>query len=327
MSKDIETEVWNHAPVCKGNLLVLLALADNADKDSRLAWPGITSLARRARLSERQARRCIKELKEAGLITIKPNASPLKTNLYCITPTHLWKGADDVNTSDLDNMSPPQNTSGWDTHVLSDRTPTAHQIGHFCNSGAIETGQNDIHGPSDRTPTSYQIGHFDTPDRTFLTSRWDTHVLSDRTPMSPKPSGEPSVIEPSSSTTGNDSSTKREEILIAAGHDKSGVTATGRIVGNAWEMQEVDRWRNDLGLSQSDILTVVRDVMKRKTDGPPNSLKYFTEAMKTFAAGKNQPQLQAIDGGRNGQQSAGSSDRIQRIIAAAARGTSGQDWG
>lgn len=142
-----------------------------------------------------------------------------------------------------------------------------------------------------------------------------------------EPVREPVKSSSSCSETRSELLTDREEILIAAGHDRSGLTATGRIVGSAGEMQQVARWRVDLGLSQAEILTVIGEVMNRKRDGPPNSLKYFTEAMQQFAATKNQPKLQTIDGGRHGKQSAGSGNRVQRIITAAARGTSRQDWG
>ena len=278
MSKDIETEVWNFAPVSSGNLLILLALADNADTTSRLAWPGVPSLARRARVSERQAKRCIKALQKVGLITVKPNASPLKTNLYCITPPHSWKRIDGPDDGDLDNMSPPDTGPKGDTHGPSDVTS--------------EAGRCDTHVPSDVTPMAHQIGQYGPSDVTYEAGRCDTHVPSDVTPMSPKPSGEPSDIEPSVlPPPPTEVLTPREAILTAAGHDKSGVTANGRVVGNAGEMQEVDRWGNDLCLSLDEILTVIRDVMSCKRDGPPQSLRYFTKAMQRFAAEKAKPPL------------------------------------
>ena len=39
------------------------------------------------------------------------------------------------------------------------------------------------------------------------------------------------------------------------------------------------------------------------------------------------PNLKAIPGGHNGQPTNNANDRVQRIVTAAARGTSGQDWG
>lgn len=42
---------------------------------------------------------------------------------------------------------------------------------------------------------------------------------------------------------------------------------------------------------------------------------------------KTKPQFKSITGGHNGQPTNNATDRVQRIVTAAARGTSGQDWG
>lgn len=51
---------------CKGgDLLCLLAIADNAD-DNGFAWPAVPTIARKAAMGERGAQKCIKKLTEAG---------------------------------------------------------------------------------------------------------------------------------------------------------------------------------------------------------------------------------------------------------------------
>jgi len=87
MSIKIMTEVWSDAPVSGGDLLVLLALADWADEETRQAYPGMKKLAKKSRLKERQTQYSIAKLEKLGLISVKRNASPLKTNLYHILPT------------------------------------------------------------------------------------------------------------------------------------------------------------------------------------------------------------------------------------------------
>ena len=128
--------------------------------------------------------------------------------------------------------------------------------------------------------------------------------------------------------------TFRERVLVAAGHDASGVTASGKIVGGKVEFAEFDRARTGLGLSESEAVEVVAEIAQRKRDGPPGSLRYFTDPLREYAGVKNAPpvtpiaptQLKAIEGGHDGKRDH-SPDRVQRIVAAAAEGTSGKDWG
>ena len=79
----------------------------------------------------------------------------------------------------------------------------------------------------------------------------------------------------------------RETILEAMGHDPSGVTASGRIVGDSGDMLELGRWQRDLGLTLDEIIAVVRDVIATKHDGPPVTFRYFRAAMQRYAAEKS----------------------------------------
>jgi hypothetical protein len=122
MSIKIMQEAWEHAPVDQGTLLVLLALADNADEGSRTCFPGIhETIAPKTRLSPRQVKRCLAELSAAGIIEVRRNASPVRTNLYRIEPVSKWRSA---------ISSPPEPipevtfaTGRSDTHVTSEVTP------------------------------------------------------------------------------------------------------------------------------------------------------------------------------------------------------------
>lgn len=83
MSIRIMSMVWSKAPVQGGELLLLQALADNAD-DRGTAYPGIPYLATKARMSQRNTQRCLRGLERSGLIKIMPNAGPSGTNKYKI---------------------------------------------------------------------------------------------------------------------------------------------------------------------------------------------------------------------------------------------------
>lgn len=88
--------------------------------------------------------------------------------------------------------------------------------------------------------------------------------------------------------------TFRERILVAMGHDATGVTATGRIVGNPSDMLEATRWQRDLGLDEATILAVVAEVMAVKRDGAPTAFRYFTGAMQRRSGELHLPPLQPI---------------------------------
>ncbi len=106
-----------------------------------------------------------------------------------------------------------------------------------------------------------------------------------------------------------DTLTHREQLLEAMGADPvSGLIGpNGRLAGSPGEMIHVQRWSEDLGLTLEDQLLVIRDVMSRKANDPPTTLRYFTKAMERFAGEKamapltpqSTRQLRAINGGRH----------------------------
>jgi uncharacterized protein YdaU (DUF1376 family) len=88
--------------------------------------------------------------------------------------------------------------------------------------------------------------------------------------------------------------TDREMILEAMGHPPSGLTATGRIVGNPADMLEAQRWRTELGLSLEQIVGVISELAARPTYRPPRSFGYFREAMRDRAGLLSQTPLTPI---------------------------------
>ena len=92
MAIKITEYVWEHSGQEGSALLLLLAIADNANFDTWEAWPSVETLARRARVSPRQAKRMIHKLAEDGEIEIRYREGPRMCNVYRI------KGSDTHDT-------------------------------------------------------------------------------------------------------------------------------------------------------------------------------------------------------------------------------------
>lgn len=94
-----------------------------------------------------------------------------------------------------------------------------------------------------------------------------------------------------------DMPTDRELLLQAMGVDPvSGIIGpSGKMIGRMADMQEFQAWRDDLGLSMPDILTIIAEVMQTKADGPPKTFSYFTEPMRRAAGRKARPALVPIE--------------------------------
>lgn len=132
----------------------------------------------------------------------------------------------------------------------------------------------------------------------------------------------------------------RVRILAAMGLGESGLTGRGgTMLGTQADMAEVARWLALPGMSAEVMLAEVRDIMGRKTDGPPSSFKYFRPIMQRLSdalvergasqtGGKgNEPST-----GRPGPPSSGparDAETLTRIVRAAAeeaeRGPGGRD--
>jgi len=116
--------------------------------------------------------------------------------------------------------------------------------------------------------------------------------------------------------------TWRETLCRAMGLDPRGVTPGGRISGTQADMAEAQRWQHDLGLSKMQILRQVREVMGKKTGGPPKSFRYFTPAMTELARDLAAPRLEPApqDQQRNGVRYEQSSSKSRKRIEAFLRG-------
>jgi hypothetical protein len=76
--------VIDHSQQRLGSLVVLLMIANHARSDGTGAWPSIATLAKEARMSERQVQYCLRQLAKSGELRVKREAGPHGTNLYSI---------------------------------------------------------------------------------------------------------------------------------------------------------------------------------------------------------------------------------------------------
>lgn len=128
--------------------------------------------------------------------------------------------------------------------------------------------------------------------------------------------------------------TFRERIIAACGADPgSGLTGpNGTVIGTRADMLAVESWRDDLGLTEGQILAVIEDAMSRKRDGPPSRLSYFNRPMQREAGRKTSPKLTPIEGetdaspARSSRQAAASDAlRYQLDVAGRMRRPSSKD--
>lgn len=92
MAMGLIVAVLERGPARASDALVLLAIADSADKSSGEAWPAVRNLARAARLTERGVQKVVSRLCSEGWLTVeerqRSNGSQA-SNLYRINLSKL----------------------------------------------------------------------------------------------------------------------------------------------------------------------------------------------------------------------------------------------
>lgn len=84
MSIRVMAKIWKSSQARGGELLVLLAIADFADDDG-IAYPSVSTLGKKARLSERQVQRAIRRLTALGELAVETGKGPHGCHLYRVT--------------------------------------------------------------------------------------------------------------------------------------------------------------------------------------------------------------------------------------------------
>lgn len=122
MSIKVMTQVWANADVGGSELLILLAMADFSNDEGASIYPSMATLAKKARLSEKQARRVVHDLVEAGFVEIVEaggwSGNRNRPNQYRIRLDKFGDGG-------TPKLSPPPNLGEGGTPKLS--PPYSHR--------------------------------------------------------------------------------------------------------------------------------------------------------------------------------------------------------
>lgn len=151
MSVKVVTEVFGHSEAQLAARLVLLAIADNAEDGSGIAFPPIVdhpetpehrrrSISFKTRLSEREVRRSLRELERMGeLETRKAQRGRSRINVYRIKVGYLRER--DPQIDDLPfQLIDPFATTGQDGRQSGSRPPAIYDADHRPSTPAT-TGQ------------------------------------------------------------------------------------------------------------------------------------------------------------------------------------------
>jgi biotin operon repressor len=84
MSFDAIDAVLKRSRQRSGPLLVLLVIAYYINRITKIAWPSISTLARKAGMSERNVQRCVRALEKAGELEVIRNQGRRGSNIYRI---------------------------------------------------------------------------------------------------------------------------------------------------------------------------------------------------------------------------------------------------
>lgn len=108
VSIEIQTEVWRYSKSKGSQRLLLIAIADNCNTESRTAWPTTAYLAGKTLLTQRSIHRLVAELEELGELEIARNRGRNRSNLYRIPRFDATQG----------DISVEENVTSF--HILDD---------------------------------------------------------------------------------------------------------------------------------------------------------------------------------------------------------------
>ncbi|GLL08026.1 hypothetical protein GCM10017581_097860 [Dactylosporangium matsuzakiense] len=140
------TWVWDHAQVGGSDLLLLLAIADNADDTGANAWPSIATLARKCRVDERTVQRIIRRLVAAQHLVVETTTGGRRSNRYA-----LAMPAPDA--SSTGSPTPPANRHPAETPPPARRqgrggTSATAGVAQPRHPNVLEPSSNDRHAPT-----------------------------------------------------------------------------------------------------------------------------------------------------------------------------------
>lgn len=107
------SQVWRHSTLKGADLLMLLAIADNANDDG-IAWPGYKHLASKTRIGERAAKTAVSRLLQTNELELVEQGGGTRSNVYRVKLEALHgRGA----LSPLVSSRTPEATGEWGVAV------------------------------------------------------------------------------------------------------------------------------------------------------------------------------------------------------------------
>lgn len=126
MSIKVMTRVWELSQHAGNDLLMLLAIADFAGDDGR-AYPAISTLAKKCRMTPRNVNLILAELRKSGELQVRQNEGPKGTNMYVIHLDALKESSPLKDPSPLkDSSSTPEGFFPIPLKVSSDEPSVNH---------------------------------------------------------------------------------------------------------------------------------------------------------------------------------------------------------
>lgn len=161
MSIEVMSQVTQRYPGGGGELLVALALADNAAPDGQRIYPSVDDLAKRARLDRRTVQRHIRKMVTCGwLILVSANSGRRgDTNRYRISPEWL-AGGECVPPAAVVRREPERKPKPLTGDILSpvesvDNSPPEHvgRVTLECLTGDTHATQTTMNHQNTLPPT------------------------------------------------------------------------------------------------------------------------------------------------------------------------------
>lgn len=157
MSIRIMTQVWESGPEDRGELLVLLALADFANERGD-CWPSVPTIAAKARMDERSARRILRKLEAKGWLTVTMGGGRHGCSRYLVNPDTVPPGQN-VLPPDKMTPKPGQNEPETRTPVSPEPSGTAIEPSVAARASKVVCESGDKHDAREKLLAAMGIGY------------------------------------------------------------------------------------------------------------------------------------------------------------------------
>lgn len=196
MSVKVMSHVWEHSKQKGSKLLMLLAIADSAN-DAGFAWPSQATLAKKARMTKRNAQRLLDQLATTGEIVIFNRVSEAENEHHFSNVYQIALPGKHALPAEIRGLFKPRMSPGSDSGVI--RGSDTH----------VTTG-ND----------------------TGVTTGSDSGVTTVVTPAPPDPSLEPSLLESSDRTSSIEAAAADDFNIFSLYHETFGKLVSNGILAD-----------------------------------------------------------------------------------------------